>query len=234
MNNKTIIEKKNVKKVIEKKNNKKIIEKKNVKKIIEKKNNKKIIEKKNVKKKSEKNEDFDYIKINIASPEKIREWGERILPTGQIIGEVTKAETVNYRTLKPEIDGLFCEKIFGPIKNWECNCGKYKGIYNKGLFCDRCDVEITESRVRRHRMGYIDLLTPVTHVWYLKGVPSYLSHMLEQPLKEVEQIVYFNESIEEKIVGLDEYLSNDEDFLLGQEVETGGAEVVYNKLKKIN
>jgi DNA-directed RNA polymerase subunit beta' len=179
-------------------------------------------------------EDFDYIKINIASPERIREWGERVLPTGQIVGEVTKAETINYRTLKPEMDGLFCEKIFGPIKNYECNCGKYKGRFNQGLFCDRCDVEITEARVRRHRMGYIDLLTPVAHVWYLKGVPSYLSHVLEQPLKDVEQIVYFNESIEEKIVGLDKYLGNEEEFLFGQEIQTAGAEVIYTKLKNIN
>ena len=99
---------------------------------------------------------FDYIKINLASPERIKKWGQRILPSGQVVGEVTKPDTLNYRTLKPETDGLFCERIFGPIKNWECTCGKYKGIEPRGyLVCDRCGVEITDSRVRRHRMGYI-------------------------------------------------------------------------------
>ena len=147
------------------------------------------------------NQDFDYIKINLASPERIREWGERILPNGQIVGEVTKPETINYRTFKPEIDGLFCERIFGPVKNWECHCGKYKQVRHQGLVCERCGVDITEARVRRHRMGYIDLLTPVTHVWYLKGVPSYLSHVLEKPLREVEQIIYFNQSLDDAVSG---------------------------------
>jgi DNA-directed RNA polymerase subunit beta' len=180
------------------------------------------------------NQDFDYIKINLASPERIREWGERILPNGQIVGEVTKPETINYRTFKPEIDGLFCEKIFGPIKNWECHCGKYKQVRRQGVVCERCGVDITEARVRRHRMGYVDLLTPVTHVWYLKGVPSYLAHVLQKPLREVEQIIYFNQSLDDTVGGLDEYLSNEDEFLLERESQKVGAEVVYNLLKDID
>lgn len=180
------------------------------------------------------NQDFDYIKINLASPERIREWGERILPNGQIVGEVTKPETINYRTFKPEIDGLFCEKIFGPVKNWECHCGKYKQVRHQGLVCERCGVDITEARVRRHRMGYVDLLTPVTHVWYLKGVPSYLAHVLQKPLREVEQIIYFNQSLDDTVSGLDEYLSSEDDFLLERESQKVGAEVLFNLLKEIN
>lgn len=135
---------------------------------------------------------FDYVKIGLASPERIRQWGERTLPNGQLVGEVTKPETINYRTLKPEMDGLFCERIFGPAKDWECHCGKYKRVRHRGIVCERCGVEVTESRVRRHRMGYIKLAAPVAHVWYLKGIPSYLSILLDMPLRDVEQIVYFN------------------------------------------
>lgn len=135
---------------------------------------------------------FDYVKIGLASPERIRKWGERELPNGTVVGEVTKPETINYRTLKPEMDGLFCERIFGPAKDWECHCGKYKRVRHRGIVCERCGVEVTESRVRRHRMGYIDLAAPVTHVWYLKGIPSYMATLLDMPLRDVEQIVYFN------------------------------------------
>ncbi|NJL91904.1 MAG: DNA-directed RNA polymerase subunit gamma, partial [Coleofasciculaceae cyanobacterium SM2_1_6] len=135
---------------------------------------------------------FDYVKIGIASPERIRQWGERTLPNGQVVGEVVKPETINYRTLKPEMDGLFCERIFGPAKDWECHCGKYKRVRHRGIVCERCGVEVTESRVRRHRMGFIKLAAPVAHVWYLKGIPSYLSILLDMPLRDVEQIVYFN------------------------------------------
>ena len=135
---------------------------------------------------------FDYVKIGLASPERIRQWGERTLPNAQVVGEVTKPETINYRTLKPEMDGLFCERIFGPAKDWECHCGKYKRVRHRGIVCERCGVEVTESRVRRHRMGYIKLAAPVTHVWYLKGIPSYMSILLDMPLRDVEQIVYFN------------------------------------------
>jgi DNA-directed RNA polymerase subunit beta' len=135
---------------------------------------------------------FDYIKIGLASPDRIRQWGERTLPNGQVVGEVTKPETINYRTLKPEMDGLFCERIFGPAKDWECHCGKYKRVRHRGIVCERCGVEVTESRVRRHRMGYIKLAAPVAHVWYLKGIPSYIAILLDMPLRDVEQIVYFN------------------------------------------
>ncbi len=114
------------------------------------------------------------------------------MPNGQVVGEVTKPETINYRTLKPEMDGLFCERIFGPAKDWECHCGKYKRVRHRGIVCERCGVEVTESRVRRHRMGYIKLAAPVAHVWYLKGIPSYIAILLDMPLRDVEQIVYFN------------------------------------------
>ena len=129
------------------------------------------------------NELFDSLKIQIASPARIASWG---------FGEVTKPETINYRTLKPEKDGLFCEKIFGPVKDWECACGKYKRIRHKGIVCERCGVEVTESKVRRHRMGNITLAAPVTHIWFLKGIPSYLSLLLDIALKDLEQVVYFN------------------------------------------
>jgi DNA-directed RNA polymerase subunit beta' len=135
---------------------------------------------------------FDYVKIGLASPDRIRKWGERILPNGSLVGEVTKPETINYRTLKPEMDGLFCERIFGPAKDWECHCGKYKRVRHRGIVCERCGVEVTESRVRRHRMGFIKLAASVTHVWYLKGIPSYMATLLDIPLRDVEQIVYFN------------------------------------------
>ena len=135
---------------------------------------------------------FDYVMITLASPERIRSWGQRTLPNGHVVGEVTKPETINYRTLKPEMDGLFCEKIFGPAKDWECHCGKYKRVRHRGIVCERCGVEVTESRVRRHRMAYIKLAAPVSHVWYLKGIPSYVAIILDMPLRDVEQIVYFN------------------------------------------
>lgn len=179
------------------------------------------------------NEDFDYIKINLASPERIQEWGERFLPNGQIVGEVRKPDTLNYRTFKPEMNGLFCEKIFGPVKNWECHCGKYKQVRHQGMVCDKCGVDITESRVRRHRMGYVSLLTPVTHVWYLKGVPSYLAHVLEKTLQKVEEIIYFNEAVEEEPMDED-FLFNDEEFLLEKKSQKVGAEIIYEMLKKIN
>ena len=135
---------------------------------------------------------FDYVKINLASPSRIRGWGERLLPNGQTVGEVVKPETINYRTLKPEMGGLFCERIFGPVNDWECHCGKYKRVRHKGIVCERCGVEVIESNVRRHRMGFIDLASPVTHVWYVKGRPSKIALILNISLKELEQIVYFN------------------------------------------
>jgi DNA-directed RNA polymerase subunit beta' len=136
---------------------------------------------------------FDSIKINLASPERIKHWGQRTRANGIKVGEITKYSTLNTQTLKPEMGGLFCEEIFGPIKNWECHCGNYK--YKKPekiLICEFCGVEVTESSIRRHRMGYIELRAPVVHVWYLKGVPRYLSILLKKKLKEIEEIIYFN------------------------------------------
>ena len=126
--------------------------------------------------------DFNSIQISIASPEKIREWS---------YGEVTKPETINYRTQKPERDGLFCEKIFGPMKDWECHCGKYKRVKYKGHTCEKCGVEITRSKVRRERMGHIELAAPVSHIWYFKGVPSKIGLLLDMGPKYLEQVIYF-------------------------------------------
>ena len=125
---------------------------------------------------------FDAIKIGLASPEKIREWSR---------GEVKKPETINYRTLKPEKDGLFCEKIFGPTKDWECHCGKYKKIRYKGVVCDRCGVEVTKASVRRERMGHIELAAPVSHIWYFKGIPSRMGLILDISPRTLEKVLYF-------------------------------------------
>ena len=125
---------------------------------------------------------FDAIKIGIASPEMIREWS---------YGEVKKPETINYRTLKPERDGLFCERIFGPTKDWECHCGKYKKIRYKGKICDRCGVEVTRAKVRRERMGHIELATPVSHIWYFKGIPSRMGLLLDISPRILEKVLYF-------------------------------------------
>src|SRR5579883_569987 len=129
---------------------------------------------------------FDYIKIGIASPERILSWSH---------GEVTKPETINYRTLKPEKDGLFCERIFGPSKDWECYCGKYKRVRYKGIICDKCGVEVARAKVRRERMGHIDLASPVSHIWYFKGTPSRLSLLLDISPRELEKILYFAQYI---------------------------------------
>jgi len=129
---------------------------------------------------------FNHLQIKIASPSRIMGWS---------FGEVTKPETINYRTLKPEKDGLFCERIFGPTKDWECYCGKYKRVRHKGIVCERCGVEVTESKVRRHRMGHIKLAAPVCHIWFLKGIPSYLSLLTDIPLRDLEQVIYFNQYI---------------------------------------
>lgn len=129
---------------------------------------------------------FDSIKIGLASPEQMREWS---------YGEVKKPETINYRTLKPERDGLFCERIFGPTKDWECHCGKYKRIRFKGKICDRCGVEVTRSKVRRERMGHIELAAPVSHIWYFKGIPSRIALMLDISPKLLENVLYFSQYI---------------------------------------
>ena len=130
--------------------------------------------------------DFDSIQIKLASPEKILEWS---------YGEITKAETINYRTLKPEMDGLFCEKIFGPSKDYECSCGKYKRMRYKGMTCEKCGVEVTTSKVRRERMGHIKLATPIAHIWYSKGTPNKMSLLLGISTKELESVLYFSRYI---------------------------------------
>ncbi|MCL2665469.1 MAG: DNA-directed RNA polymerase subunit beta', partial [Defluviitaleaceae bacterium] len=126
--------------------------------------------------------EFDSIQIGLASPEKIREWSK---------GEVKKPETINYRTLKPERDGLFCERIFGPNRDWECHCGKYKRIRYKGVVCDRCGVEVTKSKVRRERMGHIELAAPVSHIWYFRGIPSRMGLILGMSPRALEKVLYF-------------------------------------------
>jgi len=126
--------------------------------------------------------EFNAIRISIASPEQIKGWS---------YGEVTKPETINYRTLRPEKDGLFCERIFGPTKDWECFCGKYKKIRYKGVICDRCGVEVARSKVRRERIGHIQLAAPVAHVWFSKGVPSRLGLLLDLSPRNLERVLYF-------------------------------------------
>ena len=129
---------------------------------------------------------FDAIKIGIASPEKIRSWS---------YGEVRKPETINYRTFKPERDGLFCSKIFGPIKDYECLCGKYKRLKHRGVICEKCGVEVTVTKVRRERMGHIELAAPVAHIWFLKSLPSRIGLLLDMQLKQLERVLYFENYI---------------------------------------
>ncbi len=180
---------------------------------------------------------FESIKIGLASPEKIREWS---------YGEVTKPETINYRTLKPESDGLFCEKIFGPLKDWECHCGRYKRIRHKGKVCERCHVEITKAKVRRERMGHIELATPVSHIWYFKGIPSRMGLILDISPRDLEKILYFasyvvinpgsvpnvkkGQTINDKQYDdIKEYYYNDEEFKVGM-----GAEAIKELLAEID
>ena len=125
---------------------------------------------------------FDELRIGLATADQVRAWSN---------GEVKKPETINYRTLKPERDGLFCERIFGPTRDWECHCGKYKRVRFKGIICERCGVEVTRSKVRRERMGHIELAAPVTHIWYFKGVPSRLGYLLDLAPKDLEKVIYF-------------------------------------------
>ena len=177
---------------------------------------------------------FDAIKIGLASPETIREWSH---------GEVTKPETINYRTLKPERDGLFCERIFGPTKDWECHCGKYKKIRYKGVVCDRCGVEVTKSSVRRERMGHIELAAPVSHIWYFKGIPSRMGLILNISPRVLEKVLYFANYIvldkgetplqEKQILTEKEYQDARHDY--GDSFRAGmGAEAIYELLKKID
>ena len=140
---------------------------------------------------------FDYFQLNIASPKKIKDWANKLLPNNKVLGKIRKIDTINFEDYSPEDYGLFCEKIFGPINDYKCSCGKYNGFYSKKI-CEICFVELTESRVRRYRMGYIELSVPIVHLWYLKGNPSYLSIILNCineniNFSKIEEILYFKD-----------------------------------------
>ncbi len=178
--------------------------------------------------------DFDAIRIKLASPEKIREWSH---------GEVKKPETINYRTFKPERDGLFCAKIFGPVKDWECLCGKYKRMKHRGVICDKCGVEVIQSKVRRERMGHIELATPVAHVWLLRGVPSRIGTLLDMTIRQLEKVLYFEEYIvidagdtplkEKELLTEDEHKKKIAEF--GNRFKAGmGADAIRELLRKVN
>ena len=178
--------------------------------------------------------DFDSIRISLASPEKIRSWSH---------GEVTKPETINYRTFKPERDGLFCARIFGPVTDWECLCGKYKRMKHRGVICDKCGVEVTLSKVRRERLAHIELASPVSHVWFFKGVPSRIGQLLDITLRDLERILYFESHVvldpgeaalkERQLVSEDDLRKYREEY--GQDFRVGmGAEAIKELLKRVN
>ncbi|MBD3308803.1 DNA-directed RNA polymerase subunit beta' [candidate division KSB3 bacterium] len=180
--------------------------------------------------------DFDAIRIGIASPQKIREWS---------FGEVKKSETINYRTFKPERDGLFCAKIFGPVKDWECLCGKYKRIRHRGVVCEKCGVEVTQAKVRRERMGHIELACPVSHIWFFKGLPSRIGQLLDMPVKKLETILYFENYVvldpgetdldQKQLLTEEQYRSLSEDPAYGGRFKAGiGAEAIRELLRKID
>ncbi len=186
----------------------------------------------NLEKERKKPTDFKSIRIMLASPERIREWS---------YGEVTKPETINYRSFKPEKDGLFCERIFGPVKDWECSCGKYKRIRYRGVICDRCGVEVTRANVRRERLGHIELAVPVSHIWFFKGLPSRIGHLLDMTIRDLERVLYYESFIvidagnapvqEKQLLTEDKYLELQEqnfDF-----VAKMGADAIKELLKRI-
>src|SRR5574340_224953 len=179
-------------------------------------------------------EEFDAIKIALASPEKIRSWS---------YGEVKKPETINYRTFKPERDGLFCAKIFGPMKDWECICGNYKRMKHRGVVCDKCGVEVIQSKVRRYRMGHIELSTPVAHIWFLKGVPSRIGTLLDMTMRQLEKVLYFESYVvidqgdtnlkEKELLTEDEYKKKSAE--LGARFKAGmGAEAIRELLRRVD
>ncbi|WP_049871128.1 DNA-directed RNA polymerase subunit beta' [Desulfurispirillum indicum] len=178
---------------------------------------------------------FDAIQIRLASPEKIRSWSH---------GEVTKPETINYRTFKPEKDGLFCAKIFGPVKDWECNCGKYKRMKHRGIVCEKCGVEVIQSKVRRERLGHIELACPVSHVWLFKGLPSRIGTILDMTLRDLEKVLYFEEYIvldpmqtpleEKQLLSEEAYYNAVEEFGYGSFVADMGAEAIREMLRKLD
>src|SRR5574342_342788 len=177
---------------------------------------------------------FSSIKIQLASPDVIRSWSS---------GEVTKPETINYRSFKPERDGLFCEKIFGPVKDWECNCGKYKRIRYRGVICDRCGVEVTQAKVRRERLGHINLAVPVSHIWYFKAVPSRIGHLLDMSIRDLERVLYYESYVvldpgtsglkKKQLISEDEYyeLTQDETITLNAKM---GAEAIRDLLTEMD
>src|SRR4030088_552467 len=178
---------------------------------------------------------FDQIKISIASPERIRSWS---------FGEIKKPETINYRTFKPERDGLFCARIFGPIKDYECLCGKYKRMKYKGIICEKCGVEVTLSRVRRERMGHIELAAPVAHIWFLKSLPSRIGLLLDMTLKDLERILYFEYYVvieagitplkERQLLSEDEFLKAQEEYGNDSFTAKIGAEAIRDMLKALD
>src|SRR5450631_8470 len=177
--------------------------------------------------------DFDSIRISLASPEKIRSWSH---------GEVTKPETINYRTFKPERDGLFCARIFGPVTDWECLCGKYKRMKHRGVICDKCGVEVTLSKVRRERLGHIELASPCSHVWFFKGLPSRIGHLLDISLRELEKVLYFEAYVvvdpgeaplkERQILTEEQYRQHMQEYP-GRFVAMMGAEAIRDLLKRV-
>ncbi|MDH4221020.1 MAG: DNA-directed RNA polymerase subunit beta', partial [Candidatus Aminicenantes bacterium] len=178
--------------------------------------------------------DFEAIRIKLASPEKIREWS---------YGEVKKPETINYRTFKPERDGLFCAKIFGPVKDWECICGKYKRMKHRGIVCDKCGVEVVQSKVRRERLGHIELASPVAHIWFLKGVPSRIGTLLDMTMRQLEKVLYFESYVvvdpgdtplkEKELLNEDEYKKRTSEY--SSRFKAGmGAEAIRELLRKID
>ena len=179
--------------------------------------------------------DFDAIRISLASPDKILSWSH---------GEVTKPETINYRTFKPERDGLFCAKIFGPVTDWECLCGKYKRMKHRGVICDKCGVEVTQAKVRRERLGHITLATPVSHVWFFKGLPSRIGHLLDISLRDLERVLYFEAYVviepgdtdlkQNQLLTEEQYRKAREDYGLTKFRAQMGAEAIKELLKRVN
>src|SRR5258708_4319879 len=178
---------------------------------------------------------FDQIRLSLASPDKIRSWS---------FGEIKKPETINYRTFKPERDGLFCARIFGPTKDYECLCGKYKRMKYKGIICEKCGVEVTLSRVRRERMGHIELAAPVAHIWFLKSLPSRIGLLLDMTLKDLERILYFEYYVviepgltalqHRQLLSEDEYIKAQDEYGADSFTALIGAEAIRELLKALD